>query len=171
MNLARLGFSPELTPGAIGIWTLLGVVVVALIRVWPLIQRLKNEATAAFRSDLLKRVTDLERQHHDCIEDNERIRRESAAREDKLRDDFGKLIDGMRRQLLAYQLTVARYLPDLASSNHLEEVASSLRDNAVSLYEEPNMSGLTPKPPSPPTPPMPEGRRTRTTKPKPKPKT
>lgn len=50
----------NVTPGAVGIWTLLAVVLVALIKAWPALAKIANEGDASLRTALLTRITNLE---------------------------------------------------------------------------------------------------------------
>ena len=65
----------QLTAGGLGVWTLVGVVVVALIKGWPALKKLQIDGDQSLRADLLKRIGDLEKQmadeRHEC---NERLR-------------------------------------------------------------------------------------------------
>jgi len=109
----------QVTPGAIGIWSLLGVVVVALIRAWPVLQKIRSESDAGLRGDLLKRIADLEHNHDECLDQNNR-----------LRVDMGNLIDGLRRQIVAYQIIVAERLPGISLTPEIDDMIARLKGPA-----------------------------------------
>ena len=106
----------QVTPGAIGIWTLLGVVVVALIRAWPVLQKVKSDADAGIRGDLLKRIEDIEDRHDDCLEENARLRK-----------DMGELVDGLRRQIIAYQIIMAEKMPGISLTPAIDDMIHRLK--------------------------------------------
>ena len=111
MNLAT-----QITPGAIGIWSLLGVVLVALVRAWPVLNKIKTDAEAGIRGDLLKRIEDLENRHDDCLEENARLRK-----------DMGDLADGLRRQIISYQILIAEHMPALTRSPEIDKMVERLK--------------------------------------------
>jgi hypothetical protein len=121
-------FFTQVTPGAVGIWTLVAMVGIALIKAWPAIKAKVNEARqieleadGKLRGDLLKRINDLETQ----------LRSERAAGDERhakcereLRDVRSKL-DGVVRQFLAFQMATARAIP-LVRSPEMSQALDTL---------------------------------------------
>lgn len=50
-----------MTPGAVGIWTLVAVMVGALIKAWPALKKLQNESDQSLRDTLMARIETLEK--------------------------------------------------------------------------------------------------------------
>lgn len=73
-----------------GVWTLVLIAVVTLIRGWPALRKLAIEADGSLRSDLLGRIRELE----------QLLRQEQAARA-----QADALVRGLERQLIQLQLS------------------------------------------------------------------
>lgn len=116
-----------LTIGGAGTWTLVVVVALALIKAWPALRKLQNEADNSLRADMLKRIDDLEKtikdertaSYNDRIACGERIsimeRRLSEERRecDNKLHDMQIQIDGLIRQIA------------LMSTNHVVSIMPS----------------------------------------------
>jgi hypothetical protein len=102
-----IGEVQSLTPGAKGIYMILAVALVTLIKVWPILSKNKYEADGSLRADLLKRVSQLEsdavQARKDCIEEQEKLHQ-------RIREQ-DKIIDGLQRQIILFQITVGQALP------------------------------------------------------------
>jgi hypothetical protein len=96
------------TNGQMGVWVLVALGVIALIRVWPAIGQLRITAAeqkatsdASLRTDLLKRITDLEKGAIDerrlCEEEIRKVRREGEERYDDLREKYDGLMALLRQ--------------------------------------------------------------------------
>jgi hypothetical protein len=105
-----------LTVGSVPIWALLATVLLALFKIWPAIKRLQNESDASLRTDLMRRVTELEK--HLLDEQRECDRRIS---------DLQSKLDGVLRQFLAYQLAVEQAVPPDRRSPAIDSALESLR--------------------------------------------
>lgn len=60
--MPELEFFKTMTPGGWGIWTLVTIVAAALIRMWPAMKKLQNEADGSLRHDLLLMIADLRKE-------------------------------------------------------------------------------------------------------------
>jgi hypothetical protein len=74
--------------GTLPSWTLVGLALMAVIRMRPLMARIKLDGDTSLRQDLLKRVEFLEEQREtdrkECVEAQDKLRRENAEETDKL---------------------------------------------------------------------------------------
>ncbi len=108
-----------MTPGGWGIWTLVALAVLSLIKGWPVLRKIGLEGDTSLRRDLMSRVSKLESDLHE-----ERV---SCERE------LGSLraeIAGLHRQLIAFQLASGRPLPlDVpAADAAIERMLDRLRE-------------------------------------------
>jgi septal ring factor EnvC (AmiA/AmiB activator) len=117
--------------GTVPSWTLVGLAVMAVIKMRPLMARIKLDGDTSLRQDLLKRVEFLEEQREtdrkECVEAQDKLRRENAEETDKLHQrirEQEKVIDGLQRQLIMFQITVAEALPPERRS---PEIADMIR--------------------------------------------
>ena len=55
----EIGIFQSMLTGSWGIWTLVGLTVVTLIKGWPAIKKLQNEADGSMRHDFLIMIADL----------------------------------------------------------------------------------------------------------------
>lgn len=104
----------DFTWGAVGVWSLLATVLVALIRAWPAIKQRVNEArrdeldaNSKLRGDLLGRIASLEAA---AIQRDAAMLEERRRCDEKLRDMQEKL-DGLLSQFIQFQLSTARAIP------------------------------------------------------------
>lgn len=69
-----------MTPGSWGIWTLVLLAFGAMVKVWPSIKKLQNEADGSLRHDLLLMIADLRRElaveKQRCSDSEEKLNRE-----------------------------------------------------------------------------------------------
>lgn len=64
-----MGWLPNLpVAGVYGIWSLVAMAVLALIRGWPALRKMSNDADASLRGDLMGRIVSLEK-HVERLED------------------------------------------------------------------------------------------------------
>lgn len=98
--MGELQILKAFTPGAAGIWLLVAMCAMTLIKGWPALKRIGLEADASLRADLLERIGDLEaalaQERRDCDRQIEELRKE---------------VSGLQRQLIAFQLASGQPLP------------------------------------------------------------
>jgi polyhydroxyalkanoate synthesis regulator phasin len=86
-----------------GVWALVGLAVVTLIKGWPALRKLSIEAEGSLRKDLLERIDSLEKEvsaeRRSC---DDRLREQDAAHREAEARLNGR-IDGLTRQLLQLQ--------------------------------------------------------------------
>jgi hypothetical protein len=87
-----------------GIWTGVVLLVAAIVKAWPHLRKLSNESDASLRHDLMERIDKLEKQLSDERRDCDKQMSELQGEMRGLRDK----IDGLVRQLVAYQVAEAR---------------------------------------------------------------
>lgn len=105
--MTDLAMLERIGAGTIGIWGLLGLAFITLIKTWPIIQQRVIEARAqqadedqSLRTDLLSRIGELE----------EELREERKRCSEELQRLRGELI-GVTRQFVQFQLAVAQAIP------------------------------------------------------------
>lgn len=118
----------QFTPATIGIWTLVGMAFVTIVKAWPAIKarvnearRIELDADGKFREDLLARLADLERERRD-------ERREADRRHEECETTLRQVraqLESVVRQFLAYQMASARAIP-LAPSPEMQQALNSL---------------------------------------------
>lgn len=98
---------------------LVGGVLVAVVRNVPALRKIKVEEDSSLRTDLMARIDHLEKQISDerreCDRELSTLRGEIKAMQDKM--------DGLIRQLVAYQVAEARLMP---TSPQIERAVQSL---------------------------------------------
>lgn len=77
-----------LTPGGVGVWTLVFLCLITLIRGWPVLKKISVEADGSLRADLLKRISDLETQ---AAQDRLAFATEMAAERKRCEDEIREL--------------------------------------------------------------------------------
>lgn len=112
------------TSALVGILNVLvGGVLVAVVRNMPALRKIKVEEDNSLRADLMGRIDHLEKQISDerreCDRELSALRAEMRAMQDKM--------DGLVRQLIAYQVAEARQLPQ---SPQMERAIQSLEGKA-----------------------------------------
>lgn len=125
----------QFTPTAYGVWAIFGLIAIWWIRGIPERRRAKDDGEGSLRRDLLKRIDALEAQQaqdrHEHAEQREadrkacqdelnelrhesnEQRRESNELRQQIREQE-KLIDGLQRQLILYQIAAGRAVPPSA---------------------------------------------------------
>lgn len=93
-----------LSPGAVGTWTGVVILVAALVKAWPHLRKLTNESDASLRHDLMERIDKLEKQQSDERRECDRQMTELHSEIRGLRDELA----GVMRQLITYQVAEAR---------------------------------------------------------------
>jgi hypothetical protein len=121
------------TPAGAGIWIIIGGLITAWFKFKPLMARLRNEADGSLRGDLLKRISALELQQ---VEDRkahalerEKDRRDCQQETEKLNQrirEQDKLIDGLQRSLIMFQLASGRALPPEMRSPEIDRMMEAL---------------------------------------------
>ena len=118
-TLSELHFEPIITAGSVGIaLTMLAGIITWWIRGIPDRRRARTEADGSLRTDLLKRVADLEA---DLAEERRRCDEELRSMRDRL--------DGITRTFIQYQLAVARAVPPSQRSPEIEGMIRQLKAN------------------------------------------
>lgn len=133
MSGVTLPIVGSVTLGAAGIWTLVGTIVIAWFRLKPLMRKLQNEADGSLRGDLLKRIGALELQQ---VEDRRAFNEQREADRRACQDETEKLvtrireqdrlIDGLQRQLIMFQLATGRALPPEVLSPQIQQMLETL---------------------------------------------
>lgn len=116
------------TPGAVGIW----VAVIGLAAWWirgiPDRRRARTEADGSLRKDLLARISTLEGQRatdrRECLE-------EQAVLHGRIRD-LQAALDGVMRQFVLFQMTVAQAIPPSSRSPEIDAMIESLKTQGLS---------------------------------------
>jgi hypothetical protein len=129
--MPNVSFAPQFTAGALGIWSLVVIVLVALVKAWPAIKAKVNEARKIeldaddkLQAKLFGRIDVLEAQ----------VRAERKAGDDRHAEcehelrDVRLTLEGVVRQFLAYQMAAARAIPLTNMSPEMTEALTSLRD-------------------------------------------
>ncbi|HEY8593322.1 MAG TPA: hypothetical protein VIL42_10735 [Sphingomicrobium sp.] len=112
-----------LAPG-LGVWSLVFLAIITLIKGWPALTKLKNESDGSLRQDLLKRVAELESQQRiDRAQFEEDMRAERKSCDDRLRDqedrhkqDIAELngkVDALMRTIAQNSQSRAHLIGDL----------------------------------------------------------
>jgi ElaB/YqjD/DUF883 family membrane-anchored ribosome-binding protein len=107
---------PGLTFGGAGIWTLVALVVVWIIRIQPKMRELQNSADGSLRKDLMERIDKLEKQ---LSEERRECDREMHEMREEFRNTIKAMqqtIDGLHRQLLAQSSSLALRLTPASTS-------------------------------------------------------
>lgn len=105
-----------LTPGGAGVWTLLAIVLVALIKTWPALTRLSNEARAA-------RVAEAHTAAEDCRARIEALEKRVTSAEMRAIDMEGRF----KLVVVAYRMVVSelhRKDPNNAVIQHAQALLS-----------------------------------------------
>lgn len=102
MTASVLGI-PGLTFGGAGIWTLVALAVVWIIRIQPKMRELQNSADGSLRKDLMERIDKLEKQ---LLDERRQCDRELDAMRVELRG-MQQTVDGVHRQLIAQSSSLA----------------------------------------------------------------
>lgn len=108
MNLPSI---PGLTPGGVGIWTMVLLMVASLFKMWPALRKIAADSDGSLRTDLLGRVRQLE---VDRAADDIRHTQEMVAERQRCAQEIGELrqqIIGMQRQIMEFQIVIARSYP------------------------------------------------------------
>jgi hypothetical protein len=134
--MPELAAFKSLAPTA-GVWALVLMALVTLIRTWPLVQlrttearRQRADADGSLREDLLERIGNLEgmlaaEQHHrEAALYAEQLRCEERLRE--LKRDMEALYDGLMRQFIAAQMAWARAIPPNQRSPEIDNMLAQL---------------------------------------------
>ncbi len=126
-------FNWEVTPAAIGIWAGLIGAFVWWIRGAPDRALRRNEGDASLRGDLLKRISTLEETQSEDRKIHAEERRADRESCDKTTEELrqrireqDKLIDGLQRQLIMFQVASGRALPLGERSPEIERMLSTL---------------------------------------------
>ncbi len=129
MSQAVLGI-PGLTFGGAGIWTLVALAVVWLIRIQPKMRELANNADGSLRKDLMDRIDKLEKQlldeRRECDRELEKMRVEMRGMQ--------QTMDGLHRQLITQSSALALRLPPGTA-------ASAAADRLVERFTQENEEG------------------------------
>jgi len=96
-------------------WGLLVAFLVTVLKIWPAVRKLQNESDASLRTDLMKRVKELE----------DRLRDEQRECEQQIAELRGQL-DGVMRQFIQYQIAVGQAIPLSKRSPEIEAAMQSL---------------------------------------------
>ena len=102
--MTELSIIQSMTPGGWGVWTLVALSAVTLIKGWPAMKKLQNEADGAMRSDFLKMISDLRAEL-----DKEKDRCERS--EQALRSEIDRLhgqIHELRNSMVELSLRASR---------------------------------------------------------------
>jgi hypothetical protein len=103
-----------------GVWALVGLltpIMVAFMRMWPAMRKLRNESDGSLRSDLMKLLA---AERRDCS-------RRIGGLQNKM--------DAMTRQFVSFQIVVARALPNEAAP-HAQAAADRLMDIVMRPTEQ-----------------------------------
>jgi hypothetical protein len=118
VNITEIPGLGELTIGGAGIWTLVVGLVYAWFRFRPIMRKLQIEEDSSLRETLMKRVQTLEEsmvtQRKECQEEQEKLRKEYQLEQEELHQrirEQDKIIDGLQRQIIMFQITVGQALP------------------------------------------------------------
>lgn len=129
MSQAVFGI-PGLTFGGAGIWTLVALAVVWLIRIQPKMRELQNNADGSLRKDLMERIDKLEKQlldeRRECDRELEKMRVEMRGMQ--------QTMDGLHRQLITQSSALALRLPPGTA-------ASAAADRLVERFAQENEGG------------------------------
>jgi hypothetical protein len=105
----------------LGIWGLLGALALVLIRTWPALKQMGIDNDKSLRTDLLKRVADLETElaaeRRACDEKLLALRREMDAK-----------YEGLMRQFLTAQMAWAQAIPPSRRSPEIDRMLGSLNE-------------------------------------------
>lgn len=89
-------------------WALLGTVVLALIKAWPVLRKLGIDENAGIRSEYVSEIKSLREEVHNLRTENDGLRREIRELHD--------LLSGIRRQSLADQAAAIRNIPAVSEA-------------------------------------------------------
>ena len=119
--MPKVGF-PDMSFGGVGVWTLVLMLLVALIKAWPALAKLRLEGDTSLRSDLWKRIEKLEEdqrlQKIECAAEQLRLNTQLQEKE--------KSIQGLQRQLMALQMSLVGGIPLHQQSPEMRAVAERL---------------------------------------------
>jgi hypothetical protein len=128
-----------LTPSGAGTWALVVMVLVALIRAWPVLKKLANESDASFRADMLKQTADLrseviaarretaeERRRCDEVMHDMRLEYDNTIREMRIQ------IEGLHRQIVMQSAHGVR----MAAGQSVSQVVLDAADRSVRAVQE-----------------------------------
>jgi hypothetical protein len=99
-----------LSPTFFAVATLTGIALGALVKVWPLLDRQKRDGDASLRTDLLKRISDLESE----------LRAERRHCDDRLAAMQAQ-VDGLHRMIVQHQISTGRAIDLTAMAPKAEE--------------------------------------------------
>lgn len=126
------------TPGAIGIWTLVAIIIVALIKGWPALKKIQAESDSALRTDLLRRIDTLETRVADLEKLLTRREMEHAAAMEDVQHELANETQSLDSFILLAEANPERVLEQLPKikelrARHKERVA--LRHGARSAVQ------------------------------------
>lgn len=125
MGNGALRMMGELPLGSISGWTLVAVVLLAVIKGWPALKKLQVEEDGSLRSDLMARITKLEDElaveRKACAELIAEMRRDYEAR----LAAQGRQIDDLQREIYNLRRTALRLI-EKGNPNSLEAMARKL---------------------------------------------
>ena len=124
----EIGIFQSMPTGSWGIWTLVGLSIVTLIKGWPAIKKLQNEADGSMRHDFLTMISDL---RHELEKEKERC----TASEETLRSEINRLhgqIHELRNAMVELTLGAARAnsAPLVAATEGVAKATSRVADAA-----------------------------------------
>ena len=85
---AEVEILKALTPGGVGVWTLVFLCLITLIKGWPALKKISVEADGSLRADLLARISDLEKQ---AAQDRLAFTNEMAAERKRCEEEIREL--------------------------------------------------------------------------------
>jgi hypothetical protein len=135
--MPELAMLRGLGAAGVGVWAIVLMALVTMIRTWPLIQmrttearKQRSDADADLRGDLLERIAKLEtellnEQHHR----EQALIAEQARCEERLREvkrEMDTRYDGLMRQFIAAQMAWAQAIPPNRRSPEIDRMLESL---------------------------------------------
>ncbi|HET7255619.1 MAG TPA: hypothetical protein VFJ46_17820 [Xanthobacteraceae bacterium] len=119
-----------------GVWTLVLIAMVTLIKGWPALKKLSIEADGSLRKDLLERIGTLEGKLEEGSEQLAIERREC----DRQLEELRKEIAGLHRQMITFQLVsgqpIALEAMPPATADAARRLADLIREDMQSKREE-----------------------------------
>lgn len=100
-----------------GVWGIVAVMVIVLIRTWPALTKLRNDSDASLRADLLQRLSAVETQlaeaRKEAADERVRLERQLLDERKECREEIEQLraqVEGLQRQIIQNSHSSAQML-------------------------------------------------------------